>query len=258
MRTALLAFLLVSAVPAATGPSDRGTVALEAARDTRPWSFAVLGDNRDDPDAVFPAIVRRISDDAELAFAIHLGDMTRSGSEAQLRDFMDSVAPIRALICPVIGNHDIRRDKHRRKFKAAFGLKGTSYSFSYDNAHFVVVDNASQELSPGVLSWLRADLEAHKKGTRFERLFVAMHIPPAVPGVTTHGAGDKAAAYESGSRALMELLRQYAVDVVLAGHVHEAAIVDASIAPRIVISGAAGAPQGGRPPKYGYHRVTVS
>jgi predicted phosphodiesterase len=223
------------------------------------WAFAVLGDNRGDRYRVFPVIVQRIHDD-ELAFVVHLGDMVQSGGERQLKAFTDAAAPIRGCLFPVIGNHEIRRDKDRHAFKAAFGLKGTSYSFSFNNAHVVVIDNASQEFSDGVLKWLRSDLEKHKKGVGgIEWVFVAMHIPPSGLGVQTHVDGEKAQLFEAGSRGIMDLLREYAVDVILAGHVHRAQVTDVPGGPRLVISGAAGAPQyrlGS--PTHGYHRVTVT
>jgi 3',5'-cyclic AMP phosphodiesterase CpdA len=110
-----------------------------------------------------------------------------------------------------------------------------------------------------VLNWLRADLEAHKKGVGgVERIFVAMHIPPSGLGVSTHVDGDKAQQFDAGSRSLVELLREYSVDAIFAGHVHRAQIVDVPRRPRLVISGAAGAPQyWALHPHYGYHRVTA-
>jgi hypothetical protein len=90
------------------------------------------------------------------------------------------------------GDRQPRDPPRRRAFKAAFGLKSTSYSFTYRNVHIAVIDNASQEFSDSVLKWLQADLERHKKGAGgIERIFVAMHIPPAGLGVTAHLEGDK-------------------------------------------------------------------
>ena len=264
MRNTLLAvLLLVCAMPATARPEGRAippASTTAAATSLTSWSFAVLGDSRDDPDGVFPAIVDRIHADGSLAFVVHLGDMTHSGGESQLKGFLDASAPIRECFFPVIGNHELGRDKDRHAFKAAFGLKGTAYSFTYRDVHFVILDDASQEFSPDTLNWLRSDLEQHRKGTRgVERVFVAMHIPPAVPGLKLHVEGDKMQRFESGSRHLLELLREYSTDVVFAGHEHRVQVVDVPGGPRVVISGAAGAPQGWRrTPEYGYHRVTVT
>jgi hypothetical protein len=266
MRTTLLAALILAASPVSgwAAPSATASAVQAPARASPPrgssWSFGILGDNRDDPDSVFPAIVQRIHADADLVFVLHLGDMVRNGGESQLRLFLKISAPIRGCFFPAIGNHEVRRDKDRRDFKAALGLKSTSYSFTYRNVHIAVIDDASQEFSDGVLNWLRADLETHKKGLNgIERVFVAMHIPPEGYGVATHVEGDKAARFDTGSRALLELLRAYSVDAIFAGHVHGAQTVDVTGGPRLVISGAAGAPQGWTStPMYGYHRVTVS
>lgn len=264
MRATALAVLLLAPLAGCT-PANANAPTAQAAKLDVPasssaWSFAILGDSRDDPDSVFPTIVQQIHADGNLAFVLHLGDMVRSGGGSQLSKFLKTSAPIRECFFPVIGNHEIRRDKDRHDFKAAFSLKSTSYSFTYRNAHIAVVDNASQEFSDGVLKWLRADLEAHKKGTEgIKRVFVAMHIPPEGYGVATHVEGDKASKFYAGSKSLLELLRAYSVDAILAGHVHRAQIVDLPGNPRLVISGAAGAPQGWtRSPVYGYHRVTVS
>lgn len=139
---------------------------------------------------MFPAIVQQIHADGDLAFVIHLGDMVRSGGESQLNDFLKTSSPIRECFFPVIGNHEIGRDKERSAFKTAFSLKSTSYSFTYRNAHIAVIDNASQEFADDVLAWLRTDLEKHKKGGGgIERVFVAMHIPPAGFGINIHVEG---------------------------------------------------------------------
>jgi predicted phosphodiesterase len=265
MRTGLLAGLLVaSASISACTPARAKTSPVQAAERAAPprgsaWSFAILGDNRDDPDSVFEAIVQRIHADDDLEFVLHLGDSVRSGGESQLKDFLKVSAPIRGCFFPVIGNHEIRRDRDRQDFKAAFGLKSTSYAFTYRNVHIAVVDDASQEFSDGVLKWLRGDLEAHKKGMGgIERVFVAMHIPPAGLGVTTYVEGDKTERFDAGSSALLKLLRAYSVDAIFAGHVHRAQTVDVPDGPQLVISGAAGAPQYWTlHPHYGYHRVTV-
>jgi Icc-related predicted phosphoesterase len=122
-----------------------------------------------------------------------------------------------------------------------------------------VIDNASQEFSPGVLEWLRADLAKHRKGTNgIELVFVAMHIPPAIPGLNVHVEGSKAEKFQTGSAELLALLREYSVDAVFAGHIHTARTIELEGGPRLVISGAAGAPQGWLKKVYGYHRVAVN
>ncbi len=254
MRRLVLGLILA----ASAGPS-RGSPVLTDGAESRTWSFAVLGDNRDDSEAVFPSIAARIHDDPEFAFTLHLGDMVPSGGEAQLKDFLRVAGPLRGCLFPVVGNHEIYRDPDREGFKAMLGLKSTSYSFDFENAHFAVIDDASQEFSPGVLAWLRADLAKHGKGTSgVEIVVVAMHIPPALPGLNVHVDGDKAERFQAGSTELLALLREYRVDVVFAGHLHDARTLDIEGGPRLVISGAAGAPQGWLKKKvYGYHRVTV-
>jgi predicted phosphodiesterase len=262
MRTALLAGLLLAAAAVSACTASRANASAAQVERAAPhdsaWSFGILGDNRDDPDSVFPTIVQRIHADGDVVFVVHLGDMVRSGGDSQLNEFLKTSAPIRECFFPVIGNHEVRHDKDRRAFKAAFGLKSTSYSFTYRNAHVAVIDNASQEFSDDVLKWLRADLEAHKKGIGdVDRVFVAMHIPPAGFGITTHVEGDKTQRFNAGSRTLLELLRAYSVDAIFAGHVHRAQTVDVPGGPKLVISGAAGAPQYSTQ-QYGYHRVTVN
>ena len=264
MRTSLLAGLVLAAVslPAC---SVRTANASPAQVPERPapargsgWSFAILGDNRDDPDSVFPVIVRDTGRRQPGLRASPWRHGAQRG-QSQLKDFLKTSAPIRECLFLVIGNHEIGRDKDRRAFKSAFGLKSTSYSFTYRNAHFAVIDNASQEFSDGVLKWLRADLEKHRKGVGgVERIFVAMHLPPAGFGISPHVEGDKAQQFDTGSRVLIELLRAYGVDAIFAGHVHRAQTVDVPGGPRLVISGAAGAPQYLRlRPHYGYHSVPV-
>jgi hypothetical protein len=139
MRTALIATVLLAAVPLQVRAAPVASASAKQEPDRAlpphgsPWSFAILGDNRDDPDSVFPVIVQRMQADSDLAFVVHLGDCVRSGGESQLKDFLKASAPIRGCFFPAIGNHEIRRDKDRHDFKVAFGLKSTSYSFTYRN-----------------------------------------------------------------------------------------------------------------------------
>ena len=93
MRTSLLAGLVLAAVslPAC---SVRTANASPAQVPERPapargsgWSFAILGDNRDDPDSVFPVIVQAIHADGNLVFVLHLGDMVRSGDSRSSKTF---------------------------------------------------------------------------------------------------------------------------------------------------------------------------
>jgi predicted phosphodiesterase len=216
------------------------------------WSFAVCGDSRADKNGIFPQVLAAV-DRSDMEFLIHTGDMENGGGTASWKKFRARAATFRKPIHPVIGNWELRGGGTAERFARFFGLTGSSYSFTYRDTHFAVVDDANGSLSAETLAWLDRDLSAHPKGkggTAF--LIVAMHIPPRTDGIFPHGT---VSAFGDQSEKLYRILARHAVDAVLCGHEHMQYTEDWG-GVLVLVSGGAGAPL--MPfQKYGFYRIDL-
>ena len=122
---------------------------------------------------------------------------------------------IRAFLAPyrqypfyyVAGNHDIWSAFSRKVFERETGRPAT-YSFNYQDAHFVVLDNSgSLDLGLDQLKFLEADLKANRqrrpKFVFFHQSFWLVFLK-----------------LQSGEFPLHRLAREYGVDYVITGHGH--------------------------------------
>jgi len=142
---------------------------------------------------------------------------------------------------PVVGNHEkeTKADmdwlgKHIRSLpnlvrKGPENGEGTTYSFNYQNAHFVVLnqyyDGRSEtgtdgDITPPLLAWLKKDLEENTKPF----VFVFGHepilsIPDYDNGVHRH-RGDNLDAHPKNSHRFQQLLRKHKVAAYVCGHTH--------------------------------------
>ena len=215
------------------------------------WAFAVCGDSRDDKDGIFPQILSAV-DASDMEFLLHTGDMVSRGTPGEWVAFRDLTAAFRKPLRPVIGNHEIYKGT-RGDFVRFFGLPGTSYSFTHQDAHFAIVDNAGGVLSDNTLAWLDRDLAAHPAGKDgVSVIVVAMHVPPRTAGISPHGV---VRDYEEQSAKLLGILKRHRVDLILCGHehMHHDEVWEGI---RVIVSGGAGAPLVPFQ-RYGFYRIDV-
>ena len=221
---------------------------------SKPFKFAVMGDNRSDA-AAHGLVVDALLDG--LAFLINTGDMVDWGaSEEQWTEFFGIEGPLllHTPLFAAVGNHELDgagADAFERLFHAPFGSgSDTFYSFDYGSAHLVVLDGyvavspyteCGYEVevyedcfSPAQVAWVKADLAKAKADPSVEHVLVFMHEGPysSKPGRT-------------GSRAVRELLPLFAeskVRVVMSGHDHfyEHGISGNGL--HYIVSGGGGAP----------------
>jgi 3',5'-cyclic AMP phosphodiesterase CpdA len=106
------------------------------------------------------------------------------------------------------GNHDIWNDFSRRLYEQQTG-RPAFYSFNFQNAHFTVLDNSiSLELSDQQHRFLEDDLKANPdRAPKFVFFHKPFWILPLKLG--------------SGEFPLHRLARQYGVNYVVCGHVHQ-------------------------------------
>ena len=174
------------------------------------FSFAVFGDNRDG-DSIYKKILKSVSNDKDISFAINTGDFISNGKLENYQRYITLIRPIKFKIYHVLGNHDGVYGGYKH-FEKYFG--STYYSFNYENSHFIILDNAfSKSFDSDQYDWLIKDLKTNKN----PNIFVFMHKP----------AFDATEFYEDhvmDSRRMSEVLintfKEYKVDYVFAGHIH--------------------------------------
>ncbi|CAH1212139.1 hypothetical protein PAECIP111893_03487 [Paenibacillus plantiphilus] len=147
-------------------------------------------------------------------FIVHNGDLTENPEDELAWDYFFDKGRrwlTRVPLMPVTGNHeeiDHKADRFTSHFLvpdngADGSIKGTTYSFDYSNAHFVVLNTESN--IDGQTEWLREDLA----GTDKPWIIVAMH------------RGAYGGSSYKKIKKWVEVFDEFKVDLVLQGHNHE-------------------------------------
>ena len=173
-----------------------------------------------DPVAAFAAAVdcvraMRPQPDAVLVS----GDLADHGGDLEYEQVREVLAPLRAPIFALPGNHDDRETLRRH-----FGLPGTGaepvrYSVDLGPLRLVVLDSTLPGEDPGVLdgeqlAWLGSVLDASPE----QPTLIAMHHPPLRTGIL---AWDAIGLADRSRRSLGEVLDGHRqVRGIVAGHLH--------------------------------------
>ena len=183
-----------------------------------------------------------------MGFAL-LGDLAESPVEDELRHIEALLLKSPVPVSVVPGNHDVHGDEFAL-YNRVFGA-GT-YAQDVCAARLVLFDTGAGGLAGSIQARLPELLD--RAGKDF---LVAGGHYPAWPGRTGNGWGDEDAAWY----LLSELARNDA-DLYVAGHYHsweempEVPVGDGSV--HQIITGTAGASQGGGVPHFGFTRLTFS
>jgi predicted phosphodiesterase len=198
-RPLVLLILAVCARAQAPGPAND-------------FRFSIIGDRTGSAvPGIYEQVWREV-DRLHPAFVVNVGDTIEGvddeTAEAQWK-------PIRAFLARyqqypfyyVAGNHDVWSAFSKKLFERETG-RPTYYSFNYQDAHFVVLDNSrSLDLGLDQLQFLEADLKAnrerHPKFVFFHQSFWLIFLKA-----------------QSGEFPLHRLAREYGVDYVITGHGH--------------------------------------
>ena len=169
-------------------------------------------------------------------FMVHNGDMVQEypdNLERFYKSMGESLEQMRACdVEPyyVAGNHDIGDkpdptapashvsqevlDWYHRRFGKSW------YSFDQEDCHFVVLNS---QIMNGTLpdaaeqeAWVEKDLAEHAK----KRLFILLHMPPYLFDETEPSMGHYDNLANPARAWLLDLVRVYRVEMLLAGHVH--------------------------------------
>lgn len=178
-----------------------------------PFRFVILGDRTGSAQSGVYERAWREAAAERPAFVIAAGDtiegLDDKTAETEWRDAERILKPYtRYPLYLVPGNHDIWSEASERLFRK-YSAHPPHYSFDYGLAHFTILDNSrSEQLPPEELTFLEMDLKAHAAQPV---KFIFSHRPSWL--INT--------ALQDPNFALHQLARQYGVQYVIAGHIHQ-------------------------------------
>ncbi len=176
------------------------------------FHFSLVGDRTGDPQ---PQIWGRVWREVDLLhpdFVLQVGDIIQGGSDekaeaqwAEMRPLWKKLSHYPLYFTP--GNHDIWNKKSEELYVKETG-RPTHYSFNYQNAHFVILDNSqTRDLSDQQLKFLEDDLKANRdKNPKIVVCHRDYWITPLKAGNT--------------DIPLHKIVKQYGVQHVISGHGH--------------------------------------
>ncbi len=215
-----------------------------------PFSFVVMGDNRDGDD-VFERIIERLNR-SDALFVINDGDLVPHGFSWEFKEYIESLKKLHKPIVSAIGNHEIPLFfGDESNFKEYIGRP--YFSFKYANSYFIFVDNANKKRVPKMqMEWLVSELQ---KSQNYKYRFVFMHVPLFDPreGAMRRGHSMKDI---KNAKELSALFDSYNVTMIFSSHIHAYLRGKWSKTPYI-ITGGAGAPHSRDKGFYHYIEVEV-
>ena len=180
-----------------------------------PVRFAVIGDRTG---SAQPGIYEEIIAEIERMkpdFVITVGDMIQGYAKdtteltSMWAEYQSVIAPLTMPIYFTPGNHDITTDDAEPWYKNH--VAKPYHSFDYKKLHFVILDasrwDASKDMPKEQITWLIDDL---KKNQKAPYIFIFYHKP---------FWADEIAAGKPDT--LHTIFKNYGVDAVFNGHVHE-------------------------------------
>jgi Icc protein len=188
-------------------------VSSSAAPQLESFRFVILGDRTGD---ARPGVYEQVWQEAgaeDPAFVVTAGDtiegLNDATAQAEWQALERTLEPYRRYpLYLTPGNHDIWSAASERLFRQ-HAAHPPHYSFDQGQAHFTILDNSrSDELSAAELTFLEKDLKAHAAQPV---KFIFSHRPSWLISV----------ALQNPDFALHQLARQYGVQYVIAGHVHQ-------------------------------------
>ena len=235
MRSLLFALLFCLTLFGAKPYNEQELQRIAAYKGQVPFSFAVMGDNRDG-DAILEKIIQQLNR-SDILFAINNGDLVSHGFSWEFEEYLEILKSSKKPIISAIGNHEIPLFfGDESNFKEYIGRP--FFSFSFANSYFIFVDNANKKKVPKKqMEWLKTELQ---KSQKYKYRFVFLHVPLYDPrkGETQRGHSMKDL---QNAKELNELFDTYHVTMLFASHIHTYLRGKWGKTPYI-ITGGAGAP----------------
>jgi len=225
-------------VPAAAGDPDK------------PFTFAVLGDNRPSQvtapqPQVYLDIIDRINK-SQASFVINTGDVTYGGTDepgmanVQVNHFISTTKKLKVPCYIAFGNHEAGSEMLPIMTKR---LNPLYFAFNYGNSRFYLLNTEISEeqgqITGKQLEWLRKDLAT--TGSKMTHRFVFFHRPMFSP---MNDTGKREWGKTKNLKKLQRLFADNRVDTVFNGHDHYFSwrLVDGV---RHIVTGGGGAPTRG-------------
>lgn len=182
-------------------------LAPEDADRPEPFSFAVMGDVQGAINDVGD-IYAVMNADPTLRFVASTGDLSESGSGAQLDEVQQSLSSLGIPLYSTIGNHELGGDP--LEWHGRFGR--ASFHWMFHGVHLSFVDSANAGIDPIVYDWLRDWLDQSRAASHL----CFTHFPPFDP------VGTRSGSFRDRNEAamLVGLLVDGAVDATFHGHIH--------------------------------------
>jgi UDP-2,3-diacylglucosamine pyrophosphatase LpxH len=178
------------------------------------FRFALIGDRTGE---AVPGVwdqVWRETDADRPNFILTVGDTIQGLDDSKIdpewREIMRMLAPYRKKyrIFFTPGNHDVWSDASAQAFEK-YTHDALHYSFDYQQAHFTILDDSrTDEMPPAELAYLREDLQKHAAQPL---KFVVSHRPSWILQV----------ALQNPHFQLQQIAKQYGVQYIIAGHIHQ-------------------------------------
>lgn len=182
-----------------------------------------ISDSQADPDTLdysgFTALLKQaVALEDDIRFVLHGGDLINDGADrGEWEKFLAAIQPIKEIpFYPAWGNHDdggFLADMFQLPQNGPEGMQGRFYSFSYENAHFIIMDsNNMGRHNEAYTQWLRQDIA----NTGKQWNILVMHHPLYL-AMDNERDAMRAAAQREIWRGLLE---ETGIDLVLCGHQH--------------------------------------
>ncbi|MBU1241396.1 metallophosphoesterase [Myxococcota bacterium] len=175
---------------------------------TAPFSFILFSDIQEELSHVQDAfsLMNSVTD---ARFIISAGDLTDQGEEWELKWFQQEMETLNIPLFSTCGNHDTM-DGYDGDWPRIFGRH--SFSFTYQNTRFTLMDSASATIDPINYRLLESWLDQSA-----DQLHIfTTHIPIIDPNGFRNGSFRS--RQEAGK--LLALLARGRVDLTLYGHIH--------------------------------------
>jgi predicted phosphodiesterase len=174
---------------------------------TKPFSFQVLGDNRNS-DGRHRTLVELMNTYSS-EFTINVGDVVNWDKDFEWNEYFDDIrdqADTKPyLIAP--GNHE-SSDEFGYYFSYKYSPDNFYFSYNYSNVHVLIIDTTNVDKDQ--LEFIEADLK--RNSGKHDWTFAAFHHPFYSTGGHNYDANKES--------QLMGNLTKYGVDVVFTGHDH--------------------------------------
>ena len=230
--------------------------------------FVVFGDSQFSRPGVYERLIHEVNM-LNPDFVIQVGDLVvgYTHNEKTIREewarFLFQIAPLTMPFYPVPGNHDVVTPESEKVYGEIWGQDKYYYSFDNGPVHCVVLDcwwkEEDDRIAQWQRDWLKKDLQeyAEKHGGKGSEelgrkaIFVYLHSPLWRYSEDTDSRRDW--------NKVHEILKQYPVKLVVAGHTHEYVWENRDGIDYLVINSAAGGQNLERGGKfYAYLHVSVS